>query len=70
MQKLLDTPIFMTRTKLLVIDSDLIRSLDVIEKYKRLTKGGISSCNQLVELWLSEYVKRSFICVIKKHGIN
>jgi len=55
----------------LVIDSDLIRSLDVIaEEFKRLTKGKISSRNQLVELGLSEYVKEASFVLLKDHGVN
>ena len=55
----------------LVIDSDLIKSLDVIaEEFKRLTKGKISSRNQLVELGLSEYVKEASFVLLKDHGIN
>ncbi|MFD3447134.1 hypothetical protein ACFDTO_21285 [Microbacteriaceae bacterium 4G12] len=55
----------------LVIDSELIRSLDVIaEEFKKLTKGKISSRNQLVELGLSEYVKEASFVLLKDHGVN
>jgi hypothetical protein len=54
----------------LVIDSKLLKSLDVItEEFKNLTNGKISSRNQLVELALEEYVKEASV-VLLDYGIN
>lgn len=54
----------------LMIDSDLLKSLDVIaESFKDVTNGKISSRNQLVELAISEYVKESAV-VLLDYGIN